>query len=379
MAVKNFREAKEAMKGLLEKCYATAPSPSIASLTDGEVEEKGFMRAQDAEQVRKVASKDGYYVSFRVAGANTLKRIAGGNPCKGHNIMDKSIKQTDRPNAGDWSYILSANDKKIFEGLVGQPKDKTIKPSQLSGIWALQMPVSLDKDLKKRKTTDAVLTLEEARKQIGYCYTGDYDMHDLMNAKGARIVPETIDERAAIDQLNRNLLKNDLPRWHSALRDLKNKGILSKDLMPYPKATDVLPEPVLKEVVGNYVKSSYALIRHGAQTSYMDFMFSDPDKKELIKMNNKALKDNLSMVLDEHPVITIDPHIVMFTLRGEAYELKGLSQIYTFYKKEDLLNNIPFYYFFGALDKMTTLSPKDKVLLNECKTFIDNILRKYKE
>lgn len=377
MAVKNFREAKEAMKGLLEKHYGTMPSPTLATLTDREVEEKGFMRAQDAEQVRKVASKEGYYVSFRAAGANTLKRIKAGHPCKGHNILTKSVKKTDKPNLNDWSYTLSAENKDFFKGLVGNPGTGT--PPALEGIWALQMPVSLDKDFKKRKTTDVPLTLDEARKQIGYCYTGDYDMHDLMNAKGARIVPETVDERAAIDQLNRKLLRNDLPRWHNALRDLKNKGIISKDIMPYPKDTDVLPEPMLKELLGNYVKSSYALIRHGAQTSYMDFMFSDPEKKELIKMNNKALKNNLSMVLDEHPVITIDPHIVMFTLKGEVYELNGLSQIYAFFKKENLLNNIPFYYFFGALDKMTTLSSKDKVLLNECKAFIDNILRRYKE
>lgn len=406
MAVKNFREAKEAMKGLLEKHYGTMPSPTLATLTDREVEEKGFMRAQDAKIISEIV-KDRYYVSFRAAGANTLDRIKAGHPCKGHNILTKSVKKTDKPNLNDWSYILSDENKDVFKGLVGNP-DGTGTPPVLGGIWALQMPSVLDKDPKKRKTTDVPLTLDEVQTKIRYCYTGDYDMHDLISLKSGRIIAETVDERAIIDEMNRNLLKHDLPRWHEALNDLTYKGVISNNLKPYPEDTDVLPEPMLKEVSGNYLKSSYALIRHGAQTNYVDFMLSQSSKKDLKKLFEEAkaknlaisenpdllkghpeanllpeLKEHLFLALTDNPVVTIEPHIVMFAPDGLIYDLDGLTEIYAFFKKNEILDRIPFYYFFSVLKKSINVAhgknaKEELKIVRECEECINKILEFYK-
>lgn len=408
MAVKSFREAKEVMKGLLEKYYATTSLPSIATLTERKVEERGFLRAQDAKIISKIV-KERYYVSFRAAGVNTLERITAGHPCKGHNITTKSVKKTDKPNLNDWSYALSEENKNIFKGLVGNPGD-TGTPPVLAGIWTLQRPSMLDKDPKKRKTTDVPLTLDEVQTKIRYCYTGDYDMHDLIGVKSGRVIAETIDERAIIDEMNRNLLKNDLPRWHESLNDLTCKGVISNNLMPAPTPEDVLPQPMLKEVSGNYLKSSYALIRHGAQTNYVDFMLSQPTKKELKKLFEEAkaknlairekpellnghpevnlfpeLKEHFFLALTDNPVVTIEPHFVMFAPDGKIYDLDGLTEIYAFFKKNEILDRIPFYYFFRVLKKSINdnvardKNAKEELRrVRECEECINKILEFYK-
>jgi hypothetical protein len=315
-------EIKDRVKQMMKEAYASA-TPADEVKDDSQIESLSFMRAADATAIRKCCKDHTLKVSFRTAGMDTINRIKNNNPCKGHNIMDKSIKKKGE----NWTYQADATTLSKFNGLVGYGEGSPVKV--LKGVWALD----IDKDVKKE--------LSDPKLVISNCYTGDYDMHDLIQ-KNNRILATTPDEHSIIEFLNNAMLQSDATR----------KGNVDKT----------------KGTKRNY-ESPYALIRHGAQTSFMSYLLSNPS--ELSK--GIPPSDNLIRIPYEDQVMNIDSNILMFDESGRTFNLDSVSKVYWYYDKNGLLDQIPFYYFMKDLKTNDKYSEE----LGGFATDINNMLKNY--
>ena len=144
-------------------------------------------------------------------------------------------------------------------------------------------------------------------------------MHDLLKCNGGkyeRILAGTVDEKSAIDELVFKMLEEDEDRF------TKTKSIKER-----------------------WFKSEYSPIRHGAQTSYISYLLTTEGNKDLGKIDLSTNKLPL-----EGQVTTISNKIIMYDEKGDAYLLKNLDEIYSYYCKHKLLDQIPFYFFFSDLE-----------------------------
>lgn len=279
------------------------------------VENRHFMLAEHAKAISAVCKKCSISVSFREAGKSTLERIKKGNPCKGHEIMDKSIKL--RPENKEWTYKAPAGVKlEDYEGLVGHPEGSG---NVLKEIWKADTDTQESKQESKQKLVSiGDLTPDD----LSSCYTGDYDMHDLFwfrNGRYVRIIAGTPDEHSTIDRLNYYMLEADTS-------GRKNKVVIGKD--------------------ERYWNSEYSLIRHGAQTSFMCYLHTITGSKEL---ENFFQNDTSPHIPHENSIMKISYPICMFDKEGKIFILDDMEKIYWYYKETGMLQHIPFYFFFDLL------------------------------
>ncbi|AKU20494.1 hypothetical protein [Massilia sp. NR 4-1] len=303
----SIQQMKTRVKAMMAERYG-APRGAIAESDNAAIAAAFFVRARDAAAIREVCSRSHYSISFRTAGEHTLTRLAQNNPCKGHKILDKSIKQ--KPD-GSKSYAnLADSDYLSLKGLVGYPNPD----GSLGGLWSIDGKNSFKKvDLAAARTA--------ASKAV--FYTGDYDMHDLLKfSDGAytRILAGTPDEASAIDAFNTAILKTE--------ENARRKELVAASIAGVPNA--------------RLCSSEYALIRHGAQTSFFSYLLG-PGGKEMPK---PATNNSLPM---EDAVNNIDPNICIFDANGKAFILNSVANIYKYYALNNLLDQIPFYYFFKDL------------------------------
>jgi hypothetical protein len=300
----------------------------LKTATDEDIKDGGFVREKDAAALRICCKRHNFHASFRAAGCDTLSRIDQGNPCKGHTILDKSIKQKD----GKWTYKKpDCAELDAYRGLVGY-KDKESKTDVLAGLWILSEGVPCKKLINEIREND-----------IQTAYTGDYDMHDLFY-KGNRIVADTVDEYSKIIELNNAMARKEKEGQEEDYRTIAPKQ--------KPQANE------------------YALIRHGAQTMYFDFLVSEEGKHEL------DINPTSFLIPFEESVVKIDESIVMFDNKGAAYILNGVAEIHSYYKQNNL--SIPFFYYFNDLrNKYESESDKDKIdRIKKCALSINTILDK---
>jgi hypothetical protein len=311
---------KEVME-MMEKKYSSPPKPP-QNATDEDIEKKGFMRASHAAAVRKCCGEHGLFVSFREAGKDTIDRIKAGNPCKGSSIANKTVKYVV---GSGWNYEAphgDVNELIRFRGLAGfsYPLSRT-----LAGVWALS-----DEGTEEKIPLDALNALKDQRR----CFTGDYDIHDLVK-RNLRILAGTPDERDSIGLLNSAILDADLERKTKAEK-------------------------------GRGFHAAYSLVRHGAQTSFMDYLLGIGQTGDLRKFPD-AKTVRLSVA---GKILTIAKNIVMFEDNGRACILNSIARIYQYYKDHGLIEQIPFYYFFNDLRNIR----ENEERLNEFAADINRIL-----
>jgi hypothetical protein len=136
-------------------------------------------------------------------------------------------------------------------------------------------------------------------------------MHDLIKGD-ARILSTTPDEHSTIEAINNALAGTRKAQITSTSTGKRN------------------------------FESPYALVRHGAQTSFISYLLSGAGGAEL-KISNTA------RIPYEDQVTHIDGPIAVFDSIGKAYILASIAEVYWYYRKNGLLDQIPFYYFFKDL------------------------------
>ncbi|WP_062061684.1 hypothetical protein [Aquimarina longa] len=279
------------------------------------VETTGFLLETHYTNIQDFCTKNNVIVTFRNSGAHTLERIKNGNPCKGHDVMDKSIKE----KGTGYTYKIDATQFNTLKGLVGVKGtvNPAPQPPNLAGLWTLQ-------DGKSTKTPiDASLDL-------GLGFTGDYDMHDLLKDK-TRLLATTPDERSLISNLSFALLKDD-PRTAKT-----------------------------SEFSGRIQDAPYSCIRHGAQTSFLSYLLANQ-----AEIKKGAEGDLLPY---ENSILNIDTNLCGITPDG-AYIMDSIEKIYTFYANYTILSEIPVYYFF----KYVRSVPGLQVKIDQYTEYINNLL-----
>lgn len=323
MGTAKVDEMRRKVQAELEKMYGDGePAPSC---TAQEVEDRGFLLQEHARGLCKVCKENGYSVSFREAGEATLKRIRKGHPCKGHEILDKTVKQK---GAGVWTYEASADILTELSGLVGY---KTPGSGCLAGLWvesgnrATQVPL-------EKLTGDVVR----------HAYTGDYDMHDLLRLNGERcerILADTPEENSAIDRLNHGMMRAVEDGRYEKVAELEKSGQRSK-------------------------VSAYSPIRHGAQTSFMSFLLGIAGGRELLECLRNQKPEDVVKVPHQDTIMNISCSICMFDAQGRIFILDSPKKIYWYYNSRNLLEQIPFYYFFKDLAGSGLPVPEYATVLN---------------
>ncbi|NEP15156.1 MAG: hypothetical protein F6K14_34290 [Symploca sp. SIO2C1] len=326
-----------------------------------EFENLEFVLIKDAVQIMEYCKEKRLRVSFRKAGAATLARMAKGHPCKGHDIVDKTIKEKKE---GEWTYRLDVDGVRpkmeSYKGLVGKPKERREKVGvpKLEKIWGVKEK-GWGKVAYGLSEVDNILSIVKSRPIL---YTGDYDLHDLLSVKGGkltRILSGTPEEVNALEGLVRAMDP-----------DGQLKGGYFQRLYENP----------------------YARIRHGAQTSYISYLLTNErvGKTEMRKQLVRTLKSELGgiekekkgeegLIPSEGSVVRIADEILMFTEVGNIYHLSSIEDIFRYYVLSKLETQIPYYYFLAYLKEknereegMETV----KLGLRQCSKHIAKILKK---
>lgn len=183
-----------------------------------------FITRTHMSAIEKASREGNFAGSFRAAGGPTLAALDRGAAAKGHNILEKTIKQGSLKNVYGEAHapaLLKLAQTYGLAGMVGAwgGANKSIngvyvhnKASQATGDLKDEVfPLSLD-------DPESIQRYHEAVKGGNIIpYTGDYDMHDLIqfsdNSPKGR-VPEADghEETAMKDRINREVAAVDPAR-----------------------------------------------------------------------------------------------------------------------------------------------------------------------
>ncbi|WP_428223503.1 hypothetical protein [Flavobacterium sp.] len=291
------------------------PSPITNKRT---VEEQGFIVYEHFTGIEEYCKKNNITLTLRNAGKHTISRIKNGNPCKGHDVLDKSIKE----RRTSYTYNIKDSEFEKLKGFIGhREKDDQSEIPELKKVWTVtNEEKSALVELNKTKNTKSL-------------YTGDYDMHDLLK-KNIRILANTPEELSTINQLTTAALFSDTER----LKKTNNH-------------------------LGRRHSSPYSTIRHGAQTNYLSYLIAHPG--ELKSVNDPELLPY------ENAVLNIDGKLLAITAKG-SYILNSIEEVYNFYKSEGILQQIPPYYFFNYIRSKNALKNEIPIYTN----YINKLLLK---
>ncbi|RXZ38793.1 Insecticial toxin [Oxalobacteraceae bacterium CAVE-383] len=169
-------------------------------------------------------------ISFRDAGEATLEKLAFGAPAKGHDILEKTIKdgsiRKNYPSA-QADTILAALKKAGLLGYVGHWDKQTgallgiymgpahsLDDRVSDGIYKIDITMIDDGDsyridMDKFNASLAPLTAQENWRALPF--TGDYDLHDMISLIGQRstVPSNSREEKRIINAVNEKIAAAD--------------------------------------------------------------------------------------------------------------------------------------------------------------------------
>lgn len=285
-----------------------------------------FVDPAHIQVIQHVCEKHGFIATFRDAGKHSIKRIQAGSPCKPHAVLEKSIKEKSIADKDFVDVDLQDDVKEKVEqlnlwGLIGHWGKNGRGQHTLLGIRTVathepRKPL-LDQDGKELETGEGQLyagalhaAKEKAAKRAknqtlsdpkrlkevqlhqqyqtwvslsylerppnlipGDALTGDYDMHEMIHAKGSgqrggRVISESPEEGRFSDLLNNAIFeaqekRNQLSKtFHETVAPIENWPENAQ------KPTNYRIPP------GSTRHNPYALIQHGPQHAYGAYIFA---------------------------------------------------------------------------------------------------------
>ena len=248
----------------------------------------GYYFVKEDEKVIEDWAKDkNLKVSFREAGADTIKCLERGAGAKPHAILDKTIKGDSEAVKDFFKHFGKERGKAedLLKGLVGHwTKEKAIDGLYLTGVgqqeWA-KGHLDMIKQSKEGNSYlelsgnnhmetlmayyDALVKNKGAQAEYYFCrcfYSGDYDMHDLYQSNAP--VPSKIDMQL-IKDVQEKLLKDRQKQL------IKAYGLKDEDFQGEENA-------------------DYYRIQHGPQCNYIAQMINENVKAKNMSQIN-ALVD----------------------------------------------------------------------------------------
>ncbi|WP_223619977.1 hypothetical protein [Lysobacter sp. ESA13C] len=152
--------------------------------------EREFLTPQHRVAIEEASRKGNFAVSFRAAGAATLAALEEGAAAKGHDILEKTIKQSSIAKAypANAEGMLQKVRDAGIEGYVGHWEKAS---GELTGIYLSSGHGLGDRvkgniypiDMNRLEESLAPLKAKESWRALPF--TGDYDMHDMLTFRGA--------------------------------------------------------------------------------------------------------------------------------------------------------------------------------------------------
>lgn len=190
---------------------------------DAEAAEKAGMIPDDLAAIKETCEDNNASISFRDTNKACLPHMREGIPSKGSDVSTKTFKAECLPS-----------DKKHLAGLVSNMDKMPIDGSILSG-----------EDLNPYKTRE------------GTYLTGDYDMHDMVDAKtGKRIVGESPRDQNLRKKMNENIGEPDRIK-HGAQANYMD--YCKKEKIDHPNTALLQPDPPITMVDGKEPVTLYRI------------------------------------------------------------------------------------------------------------------------
>lgn len=218
-----------------------------------------FIAEQHIGPIEQAGLEYNAILSFRDAGIYTIDALNAGAAAKGHNILEKTIKDKSlKPVYGESAGSMIKNAKEA--GLIGLVGNWKGEGNTISGIWVHNIVKSRDEvfPLTLSSKDDLGRFRDQVKQKNIVPYTGDYDMHEIVLKKtrrppGVGSLEETgvrnainrniasIDSARPFDQIHMNPIRhgaqnNFVPyMWQNELHDVEaNKGMLDVVARPGP-------------------------------------------------------------------------------------------------------------------------------------------------
>ncbi|MGL4269608.1 MAG: RHS repeat-associated core domain-containing protein [Plesiomonas sp.] len=232
----------------------------------------------------RISIENNMAMSVREAGTYTISALREGAAAKGHNILEKTIKPSSLKSAygKDAGSVLALAESSGLVGRVGQWGKSGVR-----GIYAHNAVSRDDRSysISLRDKQEGELVNAWIKRKIIIPYTGDYDMHDIIQYHGnAGVVPiaESHEE------------KN--------VKDMINHGVADVDpLRPFND-------------------TSMNVIRHGPQVNFVPYMWEFE--------HDKVMQDNGYLSVVAKP----GPFPVAMVHQGEWSILDNAEELFSFYK-----------------------------------------------
>ncbi|NES63847.1 MAG: hypothetical protein F6K24_00335, partial [Okeania sp. SIO2D1] len=167
--------------------------PKLLSNDNQNFNQQGYVLYKHAKAIDDICTKYNLIITVRKTGEDSLNRIEEGNPCKGHDILDKTIKKKSLEAKGIDPTTICPN----YYGYVGQ-----WGPNELLGVKALVVREN-GEHYGIEEITLNELEVSENKENI---FTGDYDLHDIIH-KGGSGNPYSVLSRG--DNTNSNMINRE--------------------------------------------------------------------------------------------------------------------------------------------------------------------------
>lgn len=171
---------------------------------------KEFVSASHMAAIERASIEMNFAVSFRAAGIATINALEKGAAAKGHDILEKTIKESSLRNfyPDTFDSVYEAVAKAGILGYVGHWE----KGKGLTGIY-MSSNHGLGEQVKDKIFPINMSNLEESlaplKTQRGWeslPFTGDYDTHDMITFRGAgrprTVLSDSSEEQGIIDSIN---------------------------------------------------------------------------------------------------------------------------------------------------------------------------------
>ncbi|KVE32712.1 hypothetical protein [Burkholderia sp. TSV86] len=192
------------------------------------------------DAITEASRRGNFAVSFRKAGEATIARLKEGAAAKGHDILEKTIKSSSLEKAygqSDGAEKLEMARRASIEGYVGQWEG-----NKLTGIYMSSkstvgnqrtprsgpriLPIDMD---NSSSLENALRPLKQQTNWKSLPFTGDYDMHDMIQFGGAgpahTVASNSREESLIISRLNKAVARVDpLRRGQSKEYDVVRHG-----------------------------------------------------------------------------------------------------------------------------------------------------------
>ncbi len=233
--------------------------------TTERVIEKSFVTKSHMKAIKDACDMFNMVVTFREAGEFTVAALNRGSGCKGHDILEKTIK----PSTLKSTYKLTNEQEKVIkdEDLMGIVGHLDKEKNTLGGVYSSLYEhgdngqvnakiIPLDSEtVESLRSSILSMKIELGENWRQKLLSGDYDTHDVLVKCGQSsykvVKPESREESEAIENMNIYVAAYDKTRpFH-----------------PYHPHSD-------------HIDQTRHVIRHGAQVNYVwHQMIAEPDTR----------------------------------------------------------------------------------------------------